>query len=88
MRRRILDNVWARPSALEQEVALATGHEPHTRARGPDPAANEGLVEVIPRHGMRVLPVSPTDMREIYEILTALGVHGRRTAGARKPSER
>lgn len=32
----------------------------------------DGLVEIKPRHGMRVLPVSPTDMREIYEILTAL----------------
>lgn len=32
----------------------------------------ERLVEVVPRHGMRVLPVSPTDMREIYVVLTAL----------------
>ncbi|MBL8235435.1 MAG: FCD domain-containing protein, partial [Bryobacterales bacterium] len=34
--------------------------------------AGEGLVEVIPRHGARVLPVSPADMREIYQMLTAL----------------
>ena len=34
--------------------------------------ANEGLVEVIPRHGMRVLPVSPSDMVEIYCVLAAL----------------
>jgi DNA-binding GntR family transcriptional regulator len=40
----------------------------------------EGLVEVIPRHGMRVLPVSPADMKEIYEILSAL-VDGSRAAG-------
>ena len=32
----------------------------------------EGLVEVRPRHGMRVKPVSMADMREIYEVLTAL----------------
>ncbi|SEF40644.1 GntR family transcriptional regulator [Jhaorihella thermophila] len=32
----------------------------------------EGLVELIPRRGARVLPVSVDDMREIYEILTAL----------------
>lgn len=32
----------------------------------------EGLVELIPRRGARVLPVSPEDMREIYEVLTAL----------------
>lgn len=32
----------------------------------------DGLVEIKPRHGMRVLPISPNDMREIYEVLTAL----------------
>ena len=32
----------------------------------------EGLVEVIPRRGVRVLPMKPEDMAEIYEILTAL----------------
>ncbi len=33
---------------------------------------HEGIVEIRPRHGMRVLPVSPTDMRDIYDILTSL----------------
>lgn len=32
----------------------------------------EGLIEVKPRHGMRVLPISIAAMREIYEVLTAL----------------
>jgi DNA-binding GntR family transcriptional regulator len=32
----------------------------------------EGLVEVRPRHGMRIKPVSVADMREIYEVLTSL----------------
>lgn len=32
----------------------------------------QGLVEVKPRHGIRVLPLSSKDMSEIYEILTAL----------------
>jgi len=32
---------------------------------------NEGLAELIPRRGMRVLPVSADDMREIYVVLTA-----------------
>jgi DNA-binding GntR family transcriptional regulator len=35
---------------------------------------DEGLVELIPRRGMRVVPLSPEDMREIYEVLTALEV--------------
>ena len=34
--------------------------------------AREGMIDIRPRHGMRVLPVSADDMREIYEILTAL----------------
>ena len=34
--------------------------------------AEEGMVEIKPRHGMRVLPVSADDMQEIYQILTAL----------------
>lgn len=73
MRRLILDNVWPPGrQLLEQEIALQLGmsrtpvHESLARLQ------NEGLIEVIPRRGMRVLPVSPTDMREIYEILTAL----------------
>jgi DNA-binding GntR family transcriptional regulator len=88
IRRRILDNVWPPGHrALEQEVALALGmsrtpvHEALSRLH------NEGLVEVIPRHGMRVLPVSPTDMREIYEILTALECMAAELLARRKPSD-
>lgn len=33
---------------------------------------NDGLVMLTPRHGVRVLPVSPTDLREIYELLCCL----------------
>jgi len=73
IRRRILDNEWAPGfSALEQELAqqLEMSRTPVREAllRLQD----EGLVAVIPRHGMRVLPVSPEDMREIYQVLTAL----------------
>ncbi|MBL6946644.1 MAG: GntR family transcriptional regulator [Rhodospirillales bacterium] len=32
----------------------------------------EGLVEIIPRHGMRVLPISVRDMLEIFQLLTYL----------------
>lgn len=73
IRRRILDNVWPPGHrALEQEVALALGMSRTPVREAMVRLRNEGLVEVVPRHGMRVLPVSPTDMREIYQILTAL----------------
>ena len=34
--------------------------------------SRENLVELVPRHGARVLPISPEDMGEIYEVLSAL----------------
>jgi len=86
IRRRILDNVWVPGyQALEQEIALQLGmsrtpvHEALIRL------GKEGLLEVLPRRGMRVLPVSPTDMKEIYEILTALESMAAEILAARKP---
>jgi DNA-binding GntR family transcriptional regulator len=73
IRQRILDNVWPPGHrALEQEVALALGMSRTPVREALMRLAGEGLVEVVPRHGMRVLPVSPADMQEIYQILTAL----------------
>jgi DNA-binding GntR family transcriptional regulator len=69
----ILENELAAGyQATEEDVARQLGmsrtptHEALVRLQ------NEGLVEIRPRHGMRVLPVSIDDMREIYEILTSL----------------
>lgn len=33
---------------------------------------SQGLLEVRPRKGVRIMPVSPDDMREIYDVLTEL----------------
>lgn len=73
IRRRILDNTLP-PGyrALEQEVALALGMSRTPVREALVRLQAEGLVELIPRHGMHVLPVSPQQMREIYEVLTAL----------------
>lgn len=87
IRQRILDNEWP-PGyrALEQEVALALGmsrtpvHEALVRLHA------ERLIDLIPRHGMLVLPVSPTDMREIYEVLTALECMAAELVARKKPS--
>ena len=88
IRRRILDNVWPPGHrALEQEVALALGMSRTPVREALMRLRNEGLVEVIPRHGMRVLPVSPTDMREIYEILTALECMAGELLARRGPSD-
>lgn len=73
LKRRVLDNEFP-PGAyvLEQELAdlLRMSRTPIREALVR--LANEGLVELRPRHGMRVLPISAQDMRDIYVILTAL----------------
>ncbi len=88
IRRRILDNVWPPGHrALEQEVALALGMSRTPVREALMRLQNEGLVEVIPRHGMRVLPVSPNDMREIYQIFTALECMAAELLAQRKPTD-
>ena len=88
IRQRILDNVWPPGHrALEQEMALALGMSRTPVREAIMRLRNEGLVEVIPRHGLRVLPVSPTDMREIYQILTALECMAAELLAQRKPTD-
>jgi DNA-binding GntR family transcriptional regulator len=89
IRRRILDNVWPPGHrALEQEVALALGMSRTPVREALLRLRNEGLIEVIPRHGMRVLPVSPNDMHEIYQILTALECMAAELLARRQPSDK
>jgi DNA-binding GntR family transcriptional regulator len=89
IRRRILDNAWPPGHrALEQEVALALGMSRTPVREALMRLQNEGLLEVIPRHGMRVLPVSPNDMREIYQILTALECMAAELLAQRKPTDK
>jgi len=73
LKKRILDNELAvGQHYMEKEIAefLDMSRTPTREALLR--LANEGLVEIWPRHGMRIKPISIRDMREIYEILTAL----------------
>lgn len=58
--------------ATEQEIAdlLSMSRTPVREALVR--LAGDGLVEVRARHGMRVLPVTAADIREIYQVLLAL----------------
>ncbi len=87
IRANILDNQWSPGfQATEMEVANRLNmsrtpvHEALMRLQ------QEGLVVVIPRHGMRVLPVAPSDMKEIYEVLRSLEATAAELAAARKLS--
>ncbi len=89
IRRRILDIVYPPGhQALEQELASELGISRTPLREALIRLHNEGLVELIPRHGMRVLPVSAGDMKQIYEILTALESAAAELVVMRKPGER
>jgi DNA-binding GntR family transcriptional regulator len=47
----------------------------------------QGLVALRPRKGVHILPVSPDDMREIYDVLTELESLAARAAADRKPGD-
>lgn len=88
IRRRILENVFPPGyQALESELAGELGISRTPVREALIRLQQEGLVSVVPRHGMRVLPVSPADMAEIYTVLTALECAAAELVAARGPSE-
>jgi DNA-binding GntR family transcriptional regulator len=73
IRRRILDNQY--PPAhqvLEHELAAELGMSRTPIREALVRLQNEHFVHLIPRHGMRVVPLSVQDLRDVYEVLTAL----------------
>lgn len=88
IRRRILDNAFPPGhQVLEQTLAEELGISRTPVREALVRLAEEGLVEVVPRHGMRVLSVSPADMAEIYTVLTALEGAAAELVATRKPGE-
>ena len=84
---KILCNAWgAGHQALEQELAEDLGVSRTPVREALSRLQRDGLVKVIPRHGMRVLPISLTDIQEIYQILTSLESLAVELAAARKLS--
>ncbi len=57
---------------LESELTERLGMSRTPVREAMQALAAQGLVETRPRRGMRVLPVSPQDMADIYDILTEL----------------
>ena len=74
IRRRILDNEYP-PShqVLELELAGELGMSRTPVREAMIRLKNEKFIQVIPRHGMRVVPLSLDELRDVYEVLTALG---------------
>jgi DNA-binding GntR family transcriptional regulator len=88
LREQILDNSLP-PGfrALEQELADRLGISRTPVREALIRLQQEGLVEVIPRHGMQVLPVSAADMKDIHEVLTALEGAAAEIVARRAPGE-
>jgi DNA-binding GntR family transcriptional regulator len=87
IRQRILDNELAPGTqVLEQALADQIGISRTPVREALIQLEQEGLVEIVPRHGMRVLPVSQADMREIYDILTSLEPTAAELLAARRPA--
>jgi len=87
IRRQILENempagfqITEQDLAARLNVSRTPAREALLRLEG------EGLVEIWPRHGMKVKRVSIDDVREIYEILTALETMAAGLAAIRRPS--
>lgn len=73
IRRRILDNEYQpAQQVLEHELAADLGMSRTPVREALVRLQNEGFVRLIPRHGMRVVPLSLADLRDMYEVLTAL----------------
>lgn len=73
LRRLILDNeLPAGGQLLEIEAATMLGMSRTPVREAMVKLEQDGLVELRARHGMRVLPLSATDISEIYEVITAL----------------
>jgi DNA-binding GntR family transcriptional regulator len=73
MRGLILTNKWAPGFQITEQEAATLLEMSRTPVREAMlQLQQEGLAAVKPRHGLKVLPISPEDMSEIYVILTSL----------------
>ncbi|GAB5458339.1 MAG: GntR family transcriptional regulator [Henriciella sp.] len=86
IKRRVLNNEYPPGyQTLEGELATQLGVSRTPVREALIRLENEGLVELIPRRGFRVVPLDISDMEEIYSILTALECEAAETLAARKP---
>jgi DNA-binding GntR family transcriptional regulator len=84
---RILDGEYAPGSqVLEQEIAAALGLSRTPVREALVRLQQEGLLEIVPRHGVRISVLSPADMREIYEVLVSLEPMAVELLARRRPS--
>lgn len=72
---------------LESELALQLGMSRTPVREAALRLESQGLVQMRPRKGVRILPISPRDMQEIYDVLTELESLAARRAAEQKLSD-
>ena len=88
IKRRILGNFYPpNLQVLEQDLAQQLGMSRTPVREAMIRLEREGLIEILPRRGMRVVPISPDDMHDIYEVLTCLEAQAAERLAERKPSK-
>lgn len=72
--------------ALEEELGVELGMSRTPVREALIRLEHEGFVDVVPRRGMRVKPVTETDIREINEVLSCLESGAAERLALRRPS--
>lgn len=73
LKRRILENEFSPGySALEPELALMLGISRTPLREALSRLAQDGLIEMVPRRGMQVLPISAQAMAKLYAVIGAV----------------
>jgi len=86
VKKRILDNqYYPGYQALEKEIADDLGMSRTPVREALIRLQHEGLVQLIPRRGVRIVPIVPSDMKEIYDVLTSLESMAAELLARRKP---
>lgn len=88
LKREILENQMPPGSqASENELAVRLGMSRTPVHEALRQLQSEGLIELVPRRGARVLPIAPRDICEIYQLLTALDPLAGADAAASRPGK-
>jgi DNA-binding GntR family transcriptional regulator len=88
IKQKILDNEYAAGAQiLEQDIAAELNVSRTPVREAFIRLKQDGLLEIVPRHGVRISVLSPNDMREIYEVLMSLEPLAVELLARRKPSD-
>jgi DNA-binding GntR family transcriptional regulator len=86
IKRHILNNEWpAGHQAFEPELSAEFGMSRTPLREALVRLQTEGLVRLVPRRGMCVVGMSPTDVSQVYEVLAALESMAAELLAGQKP---